>query len=91
MVTKLMLLVSPHTMSELKANKVVEVATHSNLATSEKCAAVRETASQSEIVFADVTYSHTQFGRHFIFLAIPSAPTQVSLAEDVAQKGVRSN
>jgi hypothetical protein len=87
MITDLMLLVSPFTMSQIKAGQVVEVATHSKLATTSKCAAVRESTSQAQILFVDVTYSHTHFGRHFIFLSLPSAPMQVSLAEDVAQKG----
>jgi len=87
MITELMLLVSPFTMSEIKAGKVVEVATSSKLATTSKCAAVRESISESHILFVDVTYSHQQFGRHFIFLSLPSTPMQVSIAEDVAQKG----
>jgi len=91
MITELLLLVSANTLSEIKAGRVVEVATHSKLAQTSKCAMVRESTSQSEMLFVNVTYSHQQFGRHFIFLSLPSTPMQVSIAEDVAQKGVRSN
>lgn len=87
MITELLLLVSPYTLSEIKAGRVVEVATHSKLATTSKCAMVRESTAQSEMLFVDVTYSHSQFGRHFIFLALPTTPMQISLAEDVGQKG----
>ena len=82
-----MLLVSPSTMLQIKAGQVVEVATVFKHARTEPYAVVRQTTEESEILFVNVTYSHSHFGRHFIFLALPTAPMQVSLAEDVAQKG----